>query len=319
MKNKYKIEAFDGNNYWFFYKNKIYKEQQIENLSDTKVYNIIENKYVKYYFPLLNRLLRTGIHNIIPIEKGYIVVVKKRFLIYNENNQLVKVFDIPRGSRPLRNSICVEHNYLFFGDYWSNKKREKAHVYRLNLQTYKLEVILSLDVRHIHFVVLDTKDNQLIIGTGDEDNESIILSFNYKTKEKVIIGEGSQRYRAVSIIQHNELVIWGTDAPDEQNYIYSYNRKTKVLNCIRKVDGPVYYSTVTKSGVMYMATTIEDKKEHKAILYSSKDGFEWIAIKEFVKDHWHEKYFGYGIIEFIHGQEKIDELYYNRINLYEKN
>jgi glycosyltransferase involved in cell wall biosynthesis len=317
MKNK-TLEIFDNNFYWYHHSNKLFKNKHLIQFSETTPYNTINNKYVRSYpFSLLNRLLRTGIHNIIPIENGYIVVVKNNFLIYRDN-KLIKVFPIPRGSRPLRNAICVKDDYLFFGDYWGNKNRKKANVYKLNLKDFTLTIILSLQARHIHFVVLDQEPDQLIIGTGDSNQESMMLFFNYITKEQKLIGTNSQQYRAVSIIQYNNFLIWGTDAPDEQNYIYSYNKNNGKTEQLSKIEGPAYYSTKTKDNILYIATTIEDKSKHKAILYQSKNILEWEGIKEFKKDIFNEKYFGYGLVEFIHGQNKLQKLYYNLVNLHEK-
>lgn len=311
-----KIEAFDGVYYWYIKKNKIFKSFSDKGTFEAEHHISIPNKYVRNYFPLLKRLLRTGIHNVIPINDGCIVVVKGK-LLYYKKTKLKKIIKIPRGSRPLRNAISIQEKNLFFGDYWGNKKRKNAHVYKLNLESFDLQVILSLKVRHIHFIVSGKEKNQLIIGTGDEDHECQIMLFNYKTREKLFIGKGSQKFRAVSIIQYNDLIIWGTDAPNEKNFIYSYGYKTNQIKKLKEISGPVYYSTITAKGELYIATAIEKKKRHRAILYKSSDGKSWESVKEFKKDFFNEKLFGYGLIEFIHGQEKVGELNYNLINLYE--
>lgn len=312
----YRVEAYDGQYFWYSKKNNIYKNKFINKVDFVELYITVSNKYIKYFFPIINRLLRTGIHNILPTKYGCIVVSKGKLLIYRDTT-LDKVIEIPRGSRPLRNGIIVKENILFFGDYWGNKEREAANVYRVDLNTYKIEVILSLKSRHIHFVTFAKEMNLLIIGTGDEDIESKMLFFNYETKEQKIIGQGSQKYRAVSVIQQGDFLIWGTDAPDEQNYIYSYNCKTEELKMLQKISGPAYYSTVTSNGEMYIGTTIEDKARHKAILYKSNNMYDWNEVKEFKKDFLDEKYFGYGLIEFMHGQDQVEKLHYNLVNLYE--
>ncbi len=314
---KLKLEAFYDKYFWNIKKNRIYKSSSSKSVNIKNPDIIVPQKYSKIFpFPL-SRLFRTGIHTVVPIDNGCIVVVKKRFLIY-EKNDLIKVIDIPRGSRPLRNGMVVKENNLFFGDYWGNKDHEDANVYKLNLNTYTLEVILSLKARHIHFVVFGEEQNELIIGTGDNDDESKMLFYNIEINKISIIGEGSQKFRAVSIIQKGDYIIWGTDAPDEQNYIYSFNRKTNEIKKLREIGGPAYYSTLTSLGEMYIATTIEDKLKHKAILYKTVNMVEWIEVKEFKKDFLNEKYFGYGLVEFMHGQEKVEKLHYNLVNLYEK-
>ncbi len=315
MKDNKKIEAYDGKYFWQSKGNKIYKTLTINEMK-AKPYITVPNKYAKHSFRLIDRFLRTGIHNIIPLKDGCIVVVKKKFLIYTDN-KLKKIITIPKGSRPLRNGIALIGNTLFFGDYWGNKEKEKAKIYKLDLTTFHLESILSLKARHIHFVIPGKEGNELIIGTGDKNNESKMLFFNYRNGKIKYIGKGSQKYRAVSVIQYKEFIIWGTDAPDEQNYIYRYNKKTNSIEMIREIEGPAYFSTTTKDGELYIGTTIENKNKHRAILYKSTNGIDWYRKKEFKKDIFNEKYLGYGVIEFINGQEKLNELYFTSINMKE--
>ena len=62
---------------------------------------------------------------------------------------------------------------------------------------------------------------------------------------------------------------------------------------------------------MFIATTIEDRKKHKAIIYKSSNGVKWDKYIEFKKDLFHVKYFGYGTIEFINNQWELGELIYS--------
>jgi len=272
-------------------------------------------------FSLLNRLQRKGIHNVKCIKNLLIIVIKGRILFYN-NKELKKVFTINRGSRPLRQGIEILDENLYFGDYWGNPNRLPVNIYKINIKTFEKEIFYSFSqTRHIHFIQKDEQDtNSLFIGTGDSDHESGIYKLNTKTKELSIIAKGNQKFRAVSILQVNNKLFWGSDDPNGQNYIYSIDRDTNELSRIYKIEGPAYYSTINKNGEMFIATTIEDRKKHKAIIYSSSDdGKNWSIYKEFKKDIWHTKYFGYGIIEFIDGQKEYDKLIYNLNGLKEIN
>jgi len=270
-------------------------------------------------FSLVKRILRTDIHSI-KICNDYLVVILKGKLRFYRRHEVVKEFTIGRGSRPLRNGVVCLNNQLFYGDYWSNPEKLDVNIYRIDVKTLEREIFYSFKhVRHIHFLQEDLfLDNSLLIGTGDSDSESGLFQLNIKTKKLEIILEGSQDTRVVSVIQHKEYLIWGTDAPNVENYIYKYNRKTKELNRLIEIDGPAYYSTITKKGYMYIATTVENRHKHNAIIYESKDyGNNWTEYKKFKKDIWHSKYFGYGIIEFIEGQESSDKLFFNKIGLSE--
>ncbi len=269
---------------------------------------------------LIKRALRSDIHNAIMCEYILIVVLKGKLLFFR-SGKLIKELTIDRGSRPLRYGIACLGSQLFYGDYWMNPDRVETNIYKVDLKTFKKEIYFSFDhIQHIHFIQKDNLVNDsLLIGTGDSDSESGIYQFDIKTKQIKTILEGSQKYRVVSVIQDKEYLIWGTDAPNDDNYIYRFNRQNKELECLKKIDGPAYYSTVTKRGYMYIATTIEDRVQHRAVIYESKDnGSTWSIYKEFKKDIWHYRYFGYGIIEFMIGQEYFDKLLFHTIGLKEK-
>lgn len=66
---------------------------------------------------------------------------------------------------------------------------------------------------------------------------------------------------------------------------------------------------------MFIGTTIEDRKIHKAVIYKSTDGNYWRPLKTFRKDMFPEVLFGFGTIEFIGGQDKLETLFHNAIGL----
>lgn len=268
---------------------------------------------------LIKRAMRSDIHNAIMCKDILIIVLKGKLLFFKAG-KLISDFPIDRGKRPLRNGIVCLENQFYYGDYWMNPDRIEANIYKIDLSTLKKEIFFSFKhIQHIHFVQKDNLfDGSLLIGTGDRDSESGIYQLDTKSKKLKTILAGSQKYRVVSLIQFREYLIWGTDAPNNDNYIYRFNRERKALECMIQIDGPAYYSTVTKKGYMYIATTVENRKRHQAIIYESKDnGVTWTVYKKFKKDIWHCRYFAYGIIEFITGQEYFNKLFFNQIGLKE--
>ncbi|NMA23714.1 MAG: hypothetical protein GX938_09455, partial [Spirochaetales bacterium] len=177
----------------------------------------------------------------------------------------------------------------------------------------KKEILYTFyNIRHIHFIQQDINNsNNIYIGTGDLDAECGIYKFNLKDLAIKKIGGGLQTWRAVSLLQNKNTLYWGTDDPDGQNYIIKYNLEENKLEKIQEIDGPAYYSTKTKNNNMFIATTIEDRNRHKAIIYKKTDGEKWHKYAEFKKDFLHAKYFGYGLVEFINNQDELDELVYN--------
>ena len=274
----------------------IYSENNYVVIKDK---TIVLDEILTDHFALIKRLLRKDIHFVKLYDRYIIICIKKKILIY-EDFKLVKIIKL-RGSRVLRNGVSFINNYMFFGDYISNKDRENVYIYKVNLNTLELNVFFTFNnVRHVHFIVQDKIYNdKLIVGTGDKDQESKILIIDVYNKEVEVLREGKQDYRAVSILQVDNYLIWGSDDPDDDNYIFRLDRFSKKLEKLKKIDGPAYYSAQDKKGYLYIASTIEDRKRHKAIIYISKDnGNSWEIYKKFKKDIWHTKYFGYGIVEF---------------------
>ena len=272
-------------------------------------------------YSLIKRLIRNDIHAVKCFDGYFIVVVKGSIYIF-KNKQKTAEIRIDKGSRPLRDGIAIIDNHMYYGDYWGNPDREAVNLYRVDLTTLDKEIFYRFETaRHIHFVQKDTSTTDcLLVGTGDSDEESGIYQLNTKTKELVVLGAGSQKFRAVSMLQVDTMLFWGSDDPDGDNHIYSLDRLTNNLKQICAIEGPAYYSTINKLGHLFMATTIEDRNRHKAIIYRSVDnGLTWETFKQFKKDIWHVKYFGYGIVEFVDGQEEYEELMYNLIGLKESN
>lgn len=287
----------------------------IENNGTTT--HLTLKELLPYSQSLIGRAMRSDIFNVIMCENILIVVLKGKLLFFRLG-KLIKEVSIERGKRPLRDGIICLNNQFFYADYWINPHRVETNIYKIDLSTFKKEIFFSFNhIQHIHFIQKDNLVNDsLLIGTGDSDSESGIYQLDIKSKKVKTILEGSQKYRVVSIIQFEEYIIWGTDAPNDDNYIYRFNRKNKKLDCLKRIDGPAYYSTVTKKGYMYIATTVEDRKRHQAILYESRDnGLTWNIYERFKKDIWHCRYFGYGIIEFITGQNYFDKLLFNKVGL----
>ncbi|MGI8315818.1 hypothetical protein [Halobacillus mangrovi] len=262
---------------------------------------------------LYNRLTRNGISNIINIRDDlFAVIIKKRILLY-QNESLLKSFKIERGSRPIRQCILNYDGNLIYGDYWNNENREPANINIINTRTMERTFLKTIyNVRHIHFIQQSKYDsNQFYIGTGDEDNECIILTLNIKSNELIRLGGGSQDWRAVSVLQKDNYLYWGTDAPNDQNYIFQYDLEKKRISKVQPVAGPVFYSAESSKGVMMLASIVEYRGVHKSIIYISKDGTEWTELMEFEKDIFPLYLFGFGVVDFIQGQEKLEEIYIN--------
>ncbi|HOA80196.1 MAG TPA: hypothetical protein PK033_14430 [Acetivibrio sp.] len=269
------------------------------------------------YSQLYNRLFRHGIHSFYKIDESTDCIVIKRKILFYRDGKLFNTVDIENGSRPLRQGIVYNSDHIIYSEYYGNKERDPIHVFKYDFIRNKKEILYTFtDIRHIHFIQRSEREpNVLLIGTGDLDHECGIFKFNLKTRIMEKVGGGSQLWRAVSVLENGNDLIWGTDDPYNQNYIVSLNLANGKLKKLKKIAGPAYYSTTTLNGEMYLATTVEDRRKHKAIIYYSKDGYSWINNEVFHKDILHTKFFGYGLIEFIHNQQEASDFFHNLTGL----
>jgi len=305
--------------YQMYYNNYLYASKGNKILRKTingnnwELYMKIDDLNILNYIELYNRALREGIHNFYKINDEIDAVVLKGEILFFRNKKLLNRLIIEKGSKPLRNEIIFKDDKIIYSEYFGNKDREPIYVYEYDFFNNKRNILYAFNnIRHIHFIQQDNENNDIAyIGTGDLDDECGIFRFNTRTKTIEKIGGNSQLWRAVSVLQKDNYLIWGMDSPDIQPYIVRYNLDNKNLEKLKKIAGPAHYSTIDKEGNMYIATAVEKRKEHKAVIYKSNNGTIWKEYKEYKKDIFHLKYFGFGIIEFMNNQDKVKELFIN--------
>lgn len=99
-------------------------------------------------------------------------------------------------------------------------------------------------------------------------------------------GEGSQIWRAGSVMFTPEAILWGTDIgidhEEQPNYLVRWDRSTHALSKLMQIDGPAYYSTQSTQGVAAIGTAVEGGKNEAdghLRLYWSEDHNHWQSIR----------------------------------------
>lgn len=154
----------------------------------------------------------------------------------------------------------LKNNTVYVGEYSLNQNRERVNIWKGVNDGKDWSIVYSFpknSIKHIHSVQFDKFDNKIWVTTGDENDESRILYSTDEGKTFKAIGEGSQQWRAVSLMFDENNVYWGTDSPNIQNYVYKWDRANEETTEIQKIDGPVYYSTELNNGDLVFATTVE--------------------------------------------------------------
>lgn len=272
--------------------------------------------WLKARSKLLNRLLRQGIHHLLPISaEEILVVVKRKFWIVRQG-ALHRGHRLQYGSRPLRSGICITpERSIIYGDYWSNPRRlpVRLHISRDGGSTW--DILWQSQpgaARHIHLVCpVDDAADEIYFSTGDYGPEPALYRLNIRNGKVLRIGGGSQSWRMLGLLQKGHRLIWGSDCEYEQNYVYQYDLHKSKLTRLQDLPGPAYYVAEDKNGFYYLATTVEHRRRHRACILGSRDSTRWHILACYKKDKWPPRYFGYGIIEFIEGQEYLEDLWVN--------
>lgn len=257
--------------------------------------------------PLLARLLRQTIHHLNISKNATIIIANK--MSYVVHNDITQQIESLHGSRPM--VICQTVDNIYYGEYRSNLDRTPVSVWKLNAAKSTWESVWSFkDVRHIHGVFHDPYTDSIWVTTGDNDSEAGIwrTDNNFITLQK--IAGGSQQYRAVQLLFTQDYLYFGSDAPEEQNYIYRMSREGKNLEQLTPVGSSVFYGCKVGNS-LFFSTAIEPSNTNStsdAEIWRSDNGTEWYKFLGFKKDIWSMKYFQYGQVLFPSGENESEYL-----------
>lgn len=298
-KIKGRVLYVSGDNLYLAKGYKIYKSTN--NGNTWEIWNTLQISLINKLFmsiPLFARLLRKEIHHIIIYDDiGIIIANKESYIIQDKTTTKIERL---HGSRPM--VLCkTKENDIFYGEYRSNPNRNKVNIWKLNKSKLIWESVWNFDgIRHVHGVFYDEYTNTIWITTGDKDTEAGIwcTKDNFKSLDK--IAGGSQQLRTVQLIFSKDYVYFGSDAPNEINYIYRMNRNGSDIQQLTKVGSSVFYGCKVKNSYFF-STAVEPSSCNKTRyveIWRSENGKEWYLYRKIKKDMWSMKYFQYGQIFF---------------------
>lgn len=286
-----------------------------EGNSWQKLIDIAQNPvdFILMNIPILSRLTRKGVHNIIPFSKeDHLVVSNKRFIILSPDGKKKKIPYQGCGKRPLRDGILVIGNRIVYGEYCSNRKRRPISLKEAGTSgTRDLYSFHKQKIRHIHAIQYDPFERSYWFATGDLDKECMIGVFEEDFKNISIIGSGSQKWRTLSFAFTKNAVYWGTDNPNGDNYVVRYSRTSKRTERLFELDGPIYYCKKIDDYLVF-GTSVEDKELTdnigSLVIYDLNSGNYHIEFQQ-QKDILPHKIFGYGVFEFASGDQKENQFW----------
>lgn len=210
---------------------------------------------------------------------------------------------ILHGSRPLR--IVAKTGRVLYGEYRGNKTRTPISLWKSNGSCIDWEPAYQFEgIRHIHGVFEDPKDASVWVTSGDLDGESAIWRMNSEMTHATKICGGSQQFRVIDLVFHNDQIYFGTDAPEDQNAIYRMGRDGTDLKKLQSVAGPVFHGRSFQGGMVF-TTACEPSLSNQysqTEVWFSRTGSSWQRLMTFKKDPWSMKYFQYGQVMLASGE-----------------
>lgn len=278
-------------------------------------------------FRLSRQVLRIGLHHLLPLNNGNILVTAKRkTYILNQEGRVVDIFQNYQGNKPAHQGVCLTPDgTIFFGEYLLNTDRSKEiNLYRSTDNGMSFQSIKTFpagDIRHIHFIKWDDYEKALWMGTGDygEHNKECRLYKSINNGDTwQLIGQGSQDWRAIGLCFTKKHVIWGTDAgscPDTVHFV-RMNRKTFQIEVLEDFEGPCHGCASYEGGRAFFSTGVEggeNEKDRYARMKELKDG-KTEVIYQLEKDIW-PLIVQYGVMRFPLGTDGCNQIVFTTMGL----
>lgn len=211
---------------------------------------------------ILFRLLRLGIRTAVALDEEHILL-SIRNMIYEfdlTSGKLSKGYFCGEGVRPLMFSdvkgIDGIDGGIYFGTYQSVSSKNPVHIFK-RTGVDKWETVHTFElgsVEHIHNVIPDPYRKCLWIFSGDFGDNAAIwkVTENFGKVERVFYGD--QKYRACVVHALPEGLLYATDSPLKENYIFLLNLDNGALKEIKAISGSCIYGCRWKDDYVFSST-----------------------------------------------------------------
>lgn len=276
---------------------------------------------------LSSQLLRVGLHHLVPLKNGNILVTAKRkTFILDKEGKVLNVWSGYQGNKPGHQGVCMTPDgTIFFAEYLLNTDRDHdIHLWRStdNGQSFHIVKTWSAgDIRHLHFVKWDKYEHCLWLGTGDygengSENRLYRSDDNGDTWE--LIGQYSQDWRAIGVCFTEDSLLWGTDAgscPDTVHLV-KMDRKSHKLTILQDLEGPCHGCASYADGRVFFSTGVEggeNEKDRYSRMKEFVDG-RCVDVLKLKKDVW-PLIVQYGVMRFPLGSDNCEKVVFTAMGL----
>ena len=150
-------------------------------LLNKKTKNLIFKGHVKIpwydnifkYFRFYQRLRRLIFYNIIPIGNNrYFLSFSNKIGYLDEKGDFISIINKSKSFKILNNGLSVDGDYIYYGEYFANNKRDKeVSIYRFSKKTFENKIVYSFrnffeSWGIFSFIVCDTMNFRNLIWDG---------------------------------------------------------------------------------------------------------------------------------------------------------
>ena len=288
---------------------------------------------------MASRLLRFGVRASYPLDKNNVILSIGNYL-YELNipkGGLSKGWYCGEGIRPLilSNVVGVDsfEDGIYFGGYLGNMDKNPVNVYH-RVGEDKWEVVYTFPkgaINHVHAIISDPYRNCLWVFSGDFDESAAIwkITDGFKKVECVVCND--QKYRGCVVFALPEGLLYATDAPFADDYIYLMDPQTYEVKQICPIDGSCIYGCQWKDKYVFSTTVEGDGRNTPKLEFlfgrkrgdGIKDDFVHMYmgnLKEGFREIYKEKKdglpyytFQFGVFKFPYGINNSDRLYFQPV------
>ena len=213
---------------------------------------------------LATRFFRLGIRAVEVLDNDHIILSRGNMLYELDLTKEVMSdgWFCGDGIRPLQftkvEDIDGFTDGIYFGGYLGNMDKKPVHVYR-RIGVDQWEIVYTFPhgaINHVHNIVADPYRKCLWIFTGDFDESAAIWKVTEDFKKVECLACNEQKWRADIIYPLEEGLLYATDAPFADDYIYLLNPETMELREIFPIAGSNIYGCQWKNKFVF-STTVE--------------------------------------------------------------
>ena len=264
---------------------------------------------------LTARLCRDGFHALAVLPSGGIVAAVPGAILSLRPGEAEfrRTHAITRGTRPLH-ITAVPGASIYWGEYFDNPARDQVHIYASTDGGETWAIVYTFAkgaIRHIHNIVHDPWENCLWVLTGDHGDECRLLRAACDLSAVETVLQGKQQARAVAAVPTESGLLFSTDTPLEQNFIYRLDRAGNLSQlasissssiCGCHVGSHVFFSTMVEP------SEVNRDRSVRIYVADMNQPTLWQPLLSWQKDRWPMRFFQYGNAFFPDGQNTTNVL-----------